>query len=144
MNVCRFCLVCASGKFYCKPHYCYRLSGYAQRKRPAPSPTPVIAKVHSRCWLANKKEMSCLAYLQMLCVDRSTRANRESDVVWSGRPLDCLTLLFSTGEPGTQTWCDGSGCPWKGDGGCIPLSRAPALRYPTLLSCCSGRSLPSG
>ncbi|XP_031718428.1 protein-methionine sulfoxide oxidase mical3a isoform X11 [Anarrhichthys ocellatus] len=32
------------GKFYCKPHYCYRLSGYAQRKRPAPSPTPVTAK----------------------------------------------------------------------------------------------------
>ncbi|XP_014906517.1 protein-methionine sulfoxide oxidase mical3a isoform X4 [Poecilia latipinna] len=28
------------GKFYCKPHYCYRLSGYAQRKRPAPSPSP--------------------------------------------------------------------------------------------------------
>ncbi|KAM9815270.1 protein-methionine sulfoxide oxidase mical3a isoform X19 [Syngnathus typhle] len=28
------------GKFYCKPHYCYRLSGSAQRKRPAPSPTP--------------------------------------------------------------------------------------------------------
>uniref|UniRef100_A0A672ZYS7 F-actin monooxygenase n=1 Tax=Sphaeramia orbicularis TaxID=375764 RepID=A0A672ZYS7_9TELE len=26
------------GKFYCKPHYCYRLSGYAQRKRPAPAP----------------------------------------------------------------------------------------------------------
>ncbi|NXC39642.1 MICA3 monooxygenase, partial [Penelope pileata] len=25
------------GKFYCKPHYCYRLSGYAQRKRPAMS-----------------------------------------------------------------------------------------------------------
>nr|XP_033806794.1 F-actin-monooxygenase MICAL3 isoform X12 [Geotrypetes seraphini] len=23
------------GKFYCKPHYCYRQSGYAQRKRPA-------------------------------------------------------------------------------------------------------------
>ncbi|XP_078529753.1 F-actin-monooxygenase MICAL3 isoform X23 [Lissotriton helveticus] len=23
------------GKFYCKPHYCYRLSGYGQRKRPA-------------------------------------------------------------------------------------------------------------
>ncbi|XP_037834010.1 protein-methionine sulfoxide oxidase mical3a isoform X2 [Kryptolebias marmoratus] len=32
------------GKFYCKPHYCYRLSGYAQRKRPAPSPAPVLAK----------------------------------------------------------------------------------------------------
>ncbi|XP_014860807.1 PREDICTED: protein-methionine sulfoxide oxidase mical3a-like isoform X24 [Poecilia mexicana] len=32
------------GKFYCKPHYCYRLSGYAQRKRPAPSPAPVSAK----------------------------------------------------------------------------------------------------
>ncbi|XP_041795727.1 protein-methionine sulfoxide oxidase mical3a isoform X7 [Chelmon rostratus] len=32
------------GKFYCKPHYCYRLSGYAQRKRPAPSPAPVPAK----------------------------------------------------------------------------------------------------
>uniref|UniRef100_A0A671SER0 F-actin monooxygenase n=1 Tax=Sinocyclocheilus anshuiensis TaxID=1608454 RepID=A0A671SER0_9TELE len=25
------------GKFYCKPHYCYRLSGLAQRKRPAPA-----------------------------------------------------------------------------------------------------------
>uniref|UniRef100_A0A7N8X8V8 F-actin monooxygenase n=1 Tax=Mastacembelus armatus TaxID=205130 RepID=A0A7N8X8V8_9TELE len=33
------------GKFYCKPHYCYRLSGYAQRKRPAPSPGPITAKV---------------------------------------------------------------------------------------------------
>ncbi|XP_030282402.1 protein-methionine sulfoxide oxidase mical3a isoform X2 [Sparus aurata] len=32
------------GKFYCKPHYCYRLSGYAQRKRPAPSPAPITAK----------------------------------------------------------------------------------------------------
>ncbi|XP_077953632.1 protein-methionine sulfoxide oxidase mical3a-like isoform X6 [Gasterosteus aculeatus] len=32
------------GKFYCKPHYCYRLSGYAQRKRPAPSPGPITAK----------------------------------------------------------------------------------------------------
>ncbi|XP_033940730.1 protein-methionine sulfoxide oxidase mical3a isoform X1 [Pseudochaenichthys georgianus] len=32
------------GKFYCKPHFCYRLSGYAQRKRPAPSPTPITAK----------------------------------------------------------------------------------------------------
>ncbi|XP_041650668.1 protein-methionine sulfoxide oxidase mical3a isoform X10 [Cheilinus undulatus] len=32
------------GKFYCKPHYCYRLSGYAQRKRPAPSPAPIPAK----------------------------------------------------------------------------------------------------
>ncbi|XP_029455687.1 F-actin-monooxygenase MICAL3 isoform X4 [Rhinatrema bivittatum] len=26
------------GKFYCKPHYCYRLSGYAHRKRPAAAP----------------------------------------------------------------------------------------------------------
>ncbi|XP_077931516.1 F-actin-monooxygenase MICAL3 isoform X4 [Halichoerus grypus] len=26
------------GKFYCKPHYCYRLSGSAQRKRPAVAP----------------------------------------------------------------------------------------------------------
>ncbi|XP_055365611.1 protein-methionine sulfoxide oxidase mical3a isoform X5 [Betta splendens] len=32
------------GKFYCKPHYCYRVSGYAQRKRPAPSPVPSSAK----------------------------------------------------------------------------------------------------
>ncbi|XP_068169344.1 protein-methionine sulfoxide oxidase mical3a isoform X25 [Antennarius striatus] len=32
------------GKFYCKPHYCYRLSGYAQRKRPAPSPAPITTK----------------------------------------------------------------------------------------------------
>uniref|UniRef100_UPI0037E7C7F6 protein-methionine sulfoxide oxidase mical3a isoform X6 n=1 Tax=Semicossyphus pulcher TaxID=241346 RepID=UPI0037E7C7F6 len=32
------------GKFYCKPHYCYRLSGYAQRKRPAPSPASITAK----------------------------------------------------------------------------------------------------
>ncbi|XP_056117349.1 protein-methionine sulfoxide oxidase mical3a isoform X23 [Rhinichthys klamathensis goyatoka] len=28
------------GKFYCKPHYCYRLSGLAQRKRPAPAAAP--------------------------------------------------------------------------------------------------------
>ncbi|KAK7890895.1 hypothetical protein WMY93_022858 [Mugilogobius chulae] len=34
------------GKFYCKPHFCYRLSGYAQRKRPAPSPAPAPAKEH--------------------------------------------------------------------------------------------------
>uniref|UniRef100_H2T360 F-actin monooxygenase n=1 Tax=Takifugu rubripes TaxID=31033 RepID=H2T360_TAKRU len=33
------------GKFYCKPHYCYRVSGYAQRKRPAPSPPPVADQV---------------------------------------------------------------------------------------------------
>ncbi|XP_038146863.1 protein-methionine sulfoxide oxidase mical3a isoform X27 [Cyprinodon tularosa] len=32
------------GKFYCKPHYCYRLSGYAQRKRPAPFAAPVSTK----------------------------------------------------------------------------------------------------
>uniref|UniRef100_A0A671S3A9 F-actin monooxygenase n=1 Tax=Sinocyclocheilus anshuiensis TaxID=1608454 RepID=A0A671S3A9_9TELE len=36
------------GKFYCKPHYCYRLSGLAQRKRPAPAaPAPVNAKVRT-------------------------------------------------------------------------------------------------
>ncbi|XP_077049725.1 protein-methionine sulfoxide oxidase mical3a isoform X3 [Siphateles boraxobius] len=28
------------GKFYCKPHYCYRLSGLAQRKRPGPATAP--------------------------------------------------------------------------------------------------------
>ncbi|XDV29057.1 hypothetical protein PO909_032236 [Leuciscus waleckii] len=32
------------GKFYCKPHYCYRLSGLAQRKRPAPATAPSIPK----------------------------------------------------------------------------------------------------
>ncbi|KAK7151877.1 hypothetical protein R3I94_008273 [Phoxinus phoxinus] len=32
------------GKFYCKPHYCYRLSGLAQRKRPAPAAAPSIPK----------------------------------------------------------------------------------------------------
>ncbi|XP_052008871.1 protein-methionine sulfoxide oxidase mical3a isoform X1 [Xyrauchen texanus] len=32
------------GKFYCKPHYCYRQSGLAQRKRPAPAPAPVNPK----------------------------------------------------------------------------------------------------
>uniref|UniRef100_A0A8C9V0S2 F-actin monooxygenase n=1 Tax=Scleropages formosus TaxID=113540 RepID=A0A8C9V0S2_SCLFO len=32
------------GKFYCKPHYCYRLSGQAQRKRPAPANTPLTIK----------------------------------------------------------------------------------------------------
>ncbi|KAL2093732.1 hypothetical protein ACEWY4_011044 [Coilia grayii] len=26
------------GKFYCKPHYCYRASGQGQKKRPAPAP----------------------------------------------------------------------------------------------------------
>ncbi|XP_049339594.1 protein-methionine sulfoxide oxidase mical3a isoform X10 [Astyanax mexicanus] len=32
------------GKFYCKPHYCYRLSGQAQRKRPAPATAPLHSK----------------------------------------------------------------------------------------------------
>ncbi|KAM9502352.1 protein-methionine sulfoxide oxidase mical3a isoform 9-T10 [Salvelinus alpinus] len=32
------------GKFYCKPHYCYRSSGQAQRKRPAPIPALLNAK----------------------------------------------------------------------------------------------------
>ncbi|KAL0968499.1 hypothetical protein UPYG_G00267670 [Umbra pygmaea] len=32
------------GKFYCKPHYCYRASGQSQRKRPAPTPAPFTAK----------------------------------------------------------------------------------------------------
>lgn len=32
------CFLLSAGKFYCKPHYCYRLSGYAQRKRPAVAP----------------------------------------------------------------------------------------------------------
>ncbi|XP_073709825.1 protein-methionine sulfoxide oxidase mical3a isoform X6 [Misgurnus anguillicaudatus] len=32
------------GKFYCKPHYCYRLSGQAQRKRPAPASAPLNPK----------------------------------------------------------------------------------------------------
>ncbi|KAI5623875.1 protein-methionine sulfoxide oxidase mical3a isoform X4 [Silurus asotus] len=32
------------GKFYCKPHYCYRLSGQAQRKRPAPPAAPLQPK----------------------------------------------------------------------------------------------------
>uniref|UniRef100_A0A8C0VZD1 BMERB domain-containing protein n=1 Tax=Castor canadensis TaxID=51338 RepID=A0A8C0VZD1_CASCN len=32
------CFLLSTGKFYCKPHYCYRLSGYAQRKRPAVAP----------------------------------------------------------------------------------------------------------
>ncbi|KAJ8382708.1 hypothetical protein SKAU_G00034860 [Synaphobranchus kaupii] len=32
------------GKFYCKPHYCYRLSGHGQRKRPAPPVAPPSAK----------------------------------------------------------------------------------------------------
>uniref|UniRef100_A0A3P9KLR2 F-actin monooxygenase n=1 Tax=Oryzias latipes TaxID=8090 RepID=A0A3P9KLR2_ORYLA len=40
------------GKFYCKPHYCYRLSGYAQRKRPAPSPAPAPAKTPQSATMA--------------------------------------------------------------------------------------------
>ncbi|KAJ8269534.1 hypothetical protein COCON_G00121410 [Conger conger] len=32
------------GKFYCTPHYCYRQSGHAQRKRPAPTVAPPTAK----------------------------------------------------------------------------------------------------
>lgn len=46
-------LLHATGKFYCKPHYCYRLSGYAQRKRPAPSPAPITAQVIS-FWFDSK------------------------------------------------------------------------------------------
>uniref|UniRef100_A0A673WSL3 F-actin monooxygenase n=1 Tax=Salmo trutta TaxID=8032 RepID=A0A673WSL3_SALTR len=33
------------GKFYCKPHYCYRSSGQAQRKRPAPTPALLNASL---------------------------------------------------------------------------------------------------
>ncbi|KAL4625088.1 protein-methionine sulfoxide oxidase mical3a-like [Arapaima gigas] len=32
------------GKFYCKPHYCYRLSVQAQRKRAAPAGPPTVKK----------------------------------------------------------------------------------------------------
>ncbi|KAJ8262449.1 hypothetical protein GJAV_G00166610 [Gymnothorax javanicus] len=32
------------GKFYCKPHFCYRQSGLALRKRPAPTVAPPTAK----------------------------------------------------------------------------------------------------
>lgn len=39
------CFFLFVGKFYCKPHYCYRLSGLAQRKRPAPAPAPANPKV---------------------------------------------------------------------------------------------------
>lgn len=39
--------LCSVGKFYCKPHYCYRLSGQAQRKRPAPpAAAPLQPKVN--------------------------------------------------------------------------------------------------
>ncbi|XP_047678336.1 protein-methionine sulfoxide oxidase mical3a isoform X9 [Tachysurus fulvidraco] len=36
------------GKFYCKPHYCYRLSGQAQRKRPAPPPAAPLQPKESQ------------------------------------------------------------------------------------------------
>lgn len=42
------CFFLSAGKFYCKPHYCYRLSGYAQRKRPAVA--PLSGKVTSYEW----------------------------------------------------------------------------------------------
>uniref|UniRef100_A0A8C5CAC3 F-actin monooxygenase n=1 Tax=Gadus morhua TaxID=8049 RepID=A0A8C5CAC3_GADMO len=37
------------GKFYCKPHYCYRSSGQGQRKRPAPSPALPRPKTPLSC-----------------------------------------------------------------------------------------------
>lgn len=49
------------GKFYCKPHYCYRLSGYAQRKRPAPSPAAVTTKVPVLVYLLKSWWKSVLA-----------------------------------------------------------------------------------
>lgn len=45
------CVFILVGKFYCKPHYCYRLSGLAQRKRPAPAPAPANPKVLNQAGL---------------------------------------------------------------------------------------------
>lgn len=58
--------------------------------------------------------------------------------------VDVIRLITSAGEPGAQKWRGDRGCPRKGDGSSSPLGRAPALRYPTFLSCCGGCSLPSG
>uniref|UniRef100_A0A8C9Z346 F-actin monooxygenase n=1 Tax=Sander lucioperca TaxID=283035 RepID=A0A8C9Z346_SANLU len=76
------------GKFYCKPHFCYRLSGYAQRKRPAPSPAPVTAKVPAfvhklKSWRKSEigwhknEEINCLVYLQNAVLTGLTCGNAE-------------------------------------------------------------------
>lgn len=70
-------------------------------------------------------------------------------VVWPSFVLkwERLWTLFcfsSAGDPGAPNTYGHRGCPWKGDGGVIPLSWAPAFRYPTFLSCCGGCALPSG
>lgn len=115
-------LVYPAGKFYCKPHYCYRLSGYAQRKRPAPAPAPISTKVFYLF------ESHC-----SLIVD-----NAHLPFAWLSVFLD------SPGEPGASLSCSHGGCPWTGDAGSSPLSRALSLRYPTFLSCCGSSALPSG
>uniref|UniRef100_A0A673LMZ1 F-actin monooxygenase n=1 Tax=Sinocyclocheilus rhinocerous TaxID=307959 RepID=A0A673LMZ1_9TELE len=54
------------GKFYCKPHYCYRLSGLAQRKRPAPAAAaPVNPKVlTSLASVFGERSMFCFVFYQ--------------------------------------------------------------------------------
>uniref|UniRef100_A0A8C9Z7V6 F-actin monooxygenase n=1 Tax=Sander lucioperca TaxID=283035 RepID=A0A8C9Z7V6_SANLU len=63
------------GKFYCKPHFCYRLSGYAQRKRPAPSPLKSWRK--SEIGWHKNEEINCLVYLQNAVLTGLTCGNAE-------------------------------------------------------------------
>uniref|UniRef100_A0A8C5PJD4 F-actin monooxygenase n=1 Tax=Leptobrachium leishanense TaxID=445787 RepID=A0A8C5PJD4_9ANUR len=46
------------GKFYCKPHYCYRRSGYGQRKRPAALQAQVTHAFNPRLTLVSDNTVS--------------------------------------------------------------------------------------
>lgn len=105
------CWVSPTGKFYCKPHYCYRLSGYAQRKRPAPSAAPVTAKVHIFIYL--KKSWWKSGSGQKIC--------SESAFISPIARLMLKSFVSYAGESDPPNSYYDCGCSWKGDGSSCPL-----------------------
>ncbi|TWW76520.1 Protein-methionine sulfoxide oxidase mical3a [Takifugu flavidus] len=74
------------GKFYCKPHYCYRVSGYAQRKRPAPSPPPVADQ-------ENQVPQAGMAAVDAPGRVTVAEAAPAIQLPASGSPFKCLALV---------------------------------------------------
>ncbi|KAG5830347.1 hypothetical protein ANANG_G00309550 [Anguilla anguilla] len=81
------------GKFYCKPHYCYRLSGQAQRKRPAPNAAPLNAKVTAAAAALalsssarGSRRVSVRAIRPVRSSGRCRAASTRSDSVGRSRP----------------------------------------------------------
>uniref|UniRef100_A0A8B9KT01 F-actin monooxygenase n=1 Tax=Astyanax mexicanus TaxID=7994 RepID=A0A8B9KT01_ASTMX len=73
------------GKFYCKPHYCYRLSGQAQRKRPAPATAPLHSKVQT-CRLPCKQSPVTVDAPGRAAAAQAPAERRPSEVNGVGEP----------------------------------------------------------